>query len=1041
MISIKKYIFSAFLFLIFGLNCISQNEGKTISGKITDESSGLPLNGIKISVSDLTSTYSDEEGHFTINIVNNKGTIVISGKGYQTKYLPLKGLQDIDVKMQKEPVNSFYDNVIMPYDEKPLSYTINALSNIENSKIETNISPEDALKGKITGLNIISRAGTLGIGSNMFLRGYNSILSTNQPLIIVDGMIYDNSNYAASLIQGNINNPLFNIDIKDIESFTVIKDANSVYGSKAANGVILINTIHAKEEATHIDFYTHAGIKFKPVNIPVMEANDYRNYLTGQLAGSGLNPDQINQLTYFNDDINSSEYYRYHNNTNWQDQVFQDGYEQNYYLRVRGGDQIAKYGLSVGFLKSSGIVKETDLSRYSTRFNADVTITQKFKIKTNLSFTYGEKNLRDDGISYRTSPIYLSLTKAPIFYPYYINAKGEVNPTIEDYDLLKISNPVALIKNMLGNVQNYRFFGSAGVGYELYKNFKINTLIGITVDKNRENIFIPQLGVVPPMINNEAKIYNSATSILSRFFSIYSDTYLSYLKSFHHAHNVSAFAGIRYNINDVESDYGLAYNTPNDAVRDLGSGDDLLRRTGGYLGNWKWLSYYANIDYNYLNKYFISGNISLDGSSKVGNKADGIDLYGHKFGLFPSIGAAWLISSENFMQNFKNIDILKLRITYGLNGNDDIGFYNYQKYYDSQRFMDVIGTIRNNIPNPYIQWVTNKKFNIGFDLAVFNERLNISADIFNNNINKLLTIYDLPTFTGIENILSNQGSMTNNGYEINVNSRIINTDIKWNINAGIAHYKNKITSLPADNIITFGDATLISKVGNPVAQFYGYKTDGVFASDEEAVNSGLKNRLSTGELVNFRGGDVKFIDYHKDGIIDAADMQIIGDPNPKYTGIFGSTLSWKMITLEACFSFTQGNKVYNMLRHKLESMTGFENQTIAVVNRWKSEGQNTTIPRAEYGDPMGNSRFSDRWIEDGSYIRLSNITLSYNIPVKGKFFRDALIFISANNLFTISKYLGYDPEFSYNESATLQGIDYGLTPNYKSAFIGLKFGL
>lgn len=1030
------------LILTFFFNVIfSQNDSIKVTGSIIDAVTGESLNGIKVSIPGISSVSTDANGEFSILVANSKATLYISGMGYQIKEIPLKGKTEFKIKLYDESLNSVFDLYKMPYSNQSYSTLVNSVEMFNSSFTETSVSADDVLHSRVSGLNVINRSGVPGIGANMFLRGFSSIFATNQPLIIVDGMIYDNSEYSGSLISGYASNPLGNIDVKDIESMTIIKDGNSIYGSKAANGVILVNTVHPKEVTTYIDFYTHAGIKFKPEFLPMMDGYNFRSYLSEQLSSSGLSSDQIRQLPYMNDENSVEGYYRYHNNTNWQDEVFNNAIEQNYYLRVTGGDQIAKYGLSVGFLNSSGIVKETKLTRYNTRFNADVSVTSRFKINTNLAFTHNVHDLRDDGIAYYTSPIYLSLIKAPIFAPNIIDDQGQTTPVLEGYDSLLISNPAAIIQNMVGDVQNYRFFGSVGGKYTIIKGLTINTLFGINLDKKREDIFIPSNGVAPEMYMNYSIIKNSAKSIVDRYYSIYNDTWLNYIRSSNPNNYVSAILGVRYNTNETESDWGMAYNTPSDEVKDLGSGSELLRRTGGDLDIWKWMSIYSNAEYQLFYKYIVSANISFDGSSRFGSKAPGLNLLTNKFGVFPSIGAAWIISSEEFMASFDYFDLIKLRLSYGITGNDDIGNYGDTKYYTSQRFIGVVGSVRGNIPNPYIQWETNKKANIGLDLALLNERIRLSYDLYQNTTENMLAINELSYISGVDYIFTNDGSIINKGYEFNLEFRILNSQVNWDIGFGLAHYKNEITGLLEDFTTEIGNITIISQVGSPVGLFYGYKTKGVFISDEEAINSGLKQKLITGESVAFRGGDVIFDDYNEDGIIDQNDMQVIGDPNPDFTGMINSYAKWKNFSFDILFSFCYGNDVYNYLRANLESMNGFENQTIAVQNRWKADDQETDMPRAEWGDPMGNARFSDRWIEDGSYLRLKKVTLAYDLQFKNIFFRNAMIYISGYNLFTLSKYLGYDPEFSYSGSSLEQGIDFGLTPHTKSVFIGVKIGL
>jgi hypothetical protein len=305
----------------------------------------------------------------------------------------------------------------------------------------------------------------------------------------------------------------------------------------------------------------------------------------------------------------------------------------------------------------------------------------------------------------------------------------------------------------------------------------------------------------------------------------------------------------------------------------------------------------------------------------------------------------------------------------------------------------------------------------------------------------MLTLNSASVFTGLP-YYSNDGQMKNTGYEVEINTRIINSKVKWDLGVGLAHYKNEITKLPEDNAVTeIADANIISKVGKQTGLFYGYKTKGVFSTDQEAAASGLYIDNKDGSTSSFRGGDMHFVDNVPDGNINASDMVIIGNPNPKYTGMLTSNIKWNRLELNMIFTCSLGNDVYNYQRRISESMQNFDNQSTAVLNRWQTNGQVTNMPRAEYGDPMGNSRFSDRWIENGSYLKLKSLSLSYDIPFKPGFFKNASVYITGINLLTFTKYLGRDPEFNLDQSPLAQGIDYGYTPVYKAFLFGFKIGL
>jgi hypothetical protein len=437
--------------------------------------------------------------------------------------------------------------------------------------------------------------------------------------------------------------------------------------------------------------------------------------------------------------------------------------------------------------------------------------------------------------------------------------------------------------------------------------------------------------------------------------------------------------------------------------------------------------------------------MAMDASSRFGNNVHGaLNIGGNSVALLPSVGASWLISSEKFMSGIKAINILKLRASYSKTGNDDIGNYTAKQSYVSQNLLGVQGLVRGNIANPALQWESNSKANAGLDVSLFNERLNFSVDVFENKTTNMLTYEPVPPASGFDYAITNGGSMKTTGIDFTISGRLVNTrSVKWDMGFTISAYKNTITQLPGNTAITsFGGATIRTQVGSPANIFYGYKTNGVYTTDAEAAAANLYKKLPDGSIVRFKGGDVRFINTNGDSLIDETDRQPIGDPNPAFTGAFSNKITWKGLSLEAIFTFSQGNKVYNGVRAALESESGVNNQLQSVINRWRAPGQVTNTPKATWGDPIGNSSFSDRWIEDGSFIRLKMVSLSYNLPLKAdNKIKYITVYVTGNNLLTFSKYLGYDPEFYAAESTLARGVDVGLEPQFKSFVAGVRIGL
>lgn len=1023
---------------------IGKNSSLKVSGVVKDAATGKNLRGIRVTFKDYSAGITDSSGSFSIKVPSYDVSVLLTGEGYQTKQIALKGNDHLTVELYEDSYNSFYDLAYLPSGQIMKSQVPFAATSVQTDGNWSKITetPSTYLQGRVAGLNAIRRSGTPNSGATMFLRGISSLYATNQPLVIVDGVIFDNADYG-TIISGHYTDPLSTIDARDIDNVTVIKDGSSTYGTKGSNGVILITTTRAKELGTKIDFAIYGGINFTPKNLPVMNSSDFRLYISDILKSNGLTNAQIQAQPYMNDDVSNKDYFRYHNNTDWQDMVLRTSYTKNIYLKVTGGDNIARYALSLGYMNNGALVKNTNLSRYNMRFNGDLNLSRRMTATTDLSFTYNEQNLRDQGTSSKTNPIFLALVKSPLLRYKEVSDSGIESPTLAGRDTFNISNPLVVTNNASGLTKAYRFLGAIGFNYQLQKSLILSTTVGVIYDKIRERFFIPGKGVTNDTLNSNVATSRSGSMVKS-FFSLYNDTRLSYNKRFNNIQELSAKIGFRYLKNKAEQDFGLGFNSPIDQLTSIQYGANNLRTIDGAIGESAWLNTYFNTDYSYADKYILSFNVAMDGSSRFGKKiSNSLTISGNKFAVLPSIGAAWLISSEKFMKG-SFVDLLKLRGSYGLSGNDDIGNYAARQTYISQNLLGLEGLVRSGFANDKLQWEQVKKLNVGLDVAILNERLNVSVDAYQNKIDKMLVYQATPVAAGSSSsfIVSNSGAMTTRGVEGSINARITNKIFKWDVGANIAKSSSKVDKLPVNNILTsFASATYITQAGAVPNLFYGYRTNGVFISDNVATQEGLSIKKPDGTLIPFKGGDVRFVDINGDHIIDDNDRQVIGNPNPDFFGAITNRFEYKRFSLEALFTFTQGNDLYNYTRNQLEAASGYNNQTNAIINRWRTNGDDTNIPKATFGDPMGNSRFSDRWIEDGSYIRLRTVTLSYNMPFKKGLFKYAVVYATGNNVFTATKYKGYDPEFSAGEGVFTRGIDNTLEPQVKSVQLGLRIGL
>ena len=467
---------------------------------------------------------------------------------------------------------------------------------------------------------------------------------------------------------------------------------------------------------------------------------------------------------------------------------------------------------------------------------------------------------------------------------------------------------------------------------------------------------------------------------------------------------------------------------------------------------WKTIQWYANVDYNYMNRYFATLSLMTEANSRFGENADGLGLFGVKWAVFPSLQLGWVLTNESWFPRTRGINFLRVNAGYDVSGNDDISNYAARSSFSQVKYnQHANGAQLTNIGNDKIQWETTHKFNIGLESMMLDNRLTVGFDYFIHKTNNLLMLNTFSNpMAGINNYWSNGGKLENTGFEASVSFKpVVTKDWHVELGATVGHYKNKVTQLPNGDYTSsvYGDNNLLTAVGNPVALFYGYETKGVFSDDAEALAAGKGGYLymldNAENRHDFMAGDVHFVDKNNDGVIDAADKVVIGDPNPDVYGNIFATVGWKDLTLSLGFNYSLGNDVYNYQRSVLNSGSTFFNQQVASVGRWRYEGQQTELPKAVYGDPMGNNRFSDRWIEDGSYLRLKTVNLSYRVPVPGNWtwLQGLTVWAEAQNLLTLTKYTGSDPEFSIGNSVFYQGIDCGNLAQGRAFFAGVKINL
>lgn len=1018
-----------------------------ITGIVTDAATRKPLSGARVFYKNLTTSITGDDGRFKLAIPGNNVSVGVEISGYQTREIAVDGRKTLKIALNEGDRPSLFNPIILGNQAVPANRLTSLAATADMTDIWSRYTetPDSYLQGKVAGLNVIRSSGSANARANLLLRGFTSLSATNQPLIVVDNIIYDNGQYGSSLVANYAENPLANIDVRDISNITVLKDAAvaAQYGTKAANGVIVITTSRAKELGTKIDLALNGGINLAPASLPVLNPSDYRTYLADVLSSGGASTEALQALPFFNDALNSGTYYQYHNNTDWQRKLFTNRPLNNIYLKVTGGDNIAKYALSMNYLTNNTALAQSNLGKYGTRFNADLNLSNRLKGVANLSFSYNEASIKDLGVAPKTNPIFLSLVKAPFLSDYEISPTGIASPDFADEDIFKVGNPAVVSQVMQATNRSYRFMGGLGLQYHLSDAFELGASVGVIFDKVKENRFVPRRGILSDTLSNVIA-QNQLGSQTKRLFNVNTDAYLAYAKTVNYRHEFSGRIGVRFLNSKVEQDRILGYNSATDELISVGNGVALLNSIGGGLGDYNWLNTYVNLNYSFADKYFLTATAGLDGSSRFGKQAatESVKIGGTPFAFMPALSAAWLLSSEKFMAN-SGFDLLKVRASLGRVGNDDIGNYSSRQYYTGQNLLGIQGLVRGNIANPALKWETVTKANVGLDVSILNDRISLSVDAFRNKTTDMLIVETVPTVAGISTLMSNGGAMTTQGIEASLNIKVLNTPVlKWDLGVNIGRAASVVDKLPDGNLVnSFATATYLTSVGQAPNAFYGYVAQGVYSTDALASEAGLQTRQRDGSLRSFRGGDVRFLDVDNNKIIDERDRQVIGNPTPDFFGGISNHITYKNWSVDALFTFVSGNSLYNYTRNVLESVSSPYNQTQATLNRWRGDGQETDIPRASQGDPLGNARFSSRWIEDGSYFRVRTVSASYNFPINRTVLKYLTLYASGNNLLTLTRYLGYDPEFSATNSLYGQGVDNTLEPIQRSVQVGVKFGL
>ena len=1038
---------------------MAQTADKTVSGTVTDAATGQPLAGVYVQAygNSRFSAMTDEKGQYEIKVPEYTTSLSMRIDGYQLLQKSIVG-DNTDARMY----SASFSPVYQPTTTATLSRRAEDFDNTAEQSIDPLISQRLGAD-----VRSIGRSANPAEGNVMFLAGLNSLQATAQPLVVIDGVITDMQYDRTMLHDGYYNNLLANLNVNDIERVTVLKNGTALYGAKGAAGVLLIETKRNKSMATKIDVTINGSYQLMPRTPKMLSSEDYRLYATELLANQTAN---VAKLGFVNSDPTYYYYNQYHNDTNWKDEVYHNAFTQNYGINVQGGDDVASYNLSVGYSLANSTLRDNSYSRFNMRLNTDIEIFRSLKTRFDAAYSDVNRNLRDDGAAAPgspvvTSPNFLSLVKSPFLSPYAYDLNGHLSGYLAEADDYleqvygtdaSLANPTAILS--YGDGENRNQFGNRMISfsitprYEFSKSLALSEHFNFSLVNTNENYYLPMGGVPQFKVAGLGESYmsNLAQSMAARQTAIQSDTRLSWNHRFN-AHSLSVFGGMRFQSMNYKLTSQRGYNTGNDKTPNMSTSLQ-YKSTDGADDKSRSITWYAIADYNMAEKYYVTAGLSAETSSRFGDDADGLKLFDTVWGLFPSVQAAWVLSNEPWLAHVKAINYLRLNVGFDISGNDNIDYTASRTYFVANRMMGsgggasdgVSGKSIGNIGNTSLKWETTSRLTAAIEGNFIDNRLNLHVGYFRSWTSDLLTLHRLAWTSGLEQNWSNDGKLENEGFDAGFGVKVLALkDFSWEVGASAGHYKSKMTALPDGKPIetSLYGATVLTKVGRPVGVFYGYKSEGVFTTQAQADAAALYQVNERGQQQYFSAGDMRFADRDGNHVIDKADRTEIGDPTPDIYGNIYTRLAWKLWTLNATMNYSLGNDIYNYQRALLEGGSQFYNQTTAMNSRWTTEGQQTDVPRISYGDPMGNARFSDRWIEDGSYLRLANVTLAYELPIQSTYLQGITVWGSAQNLFTLTHYLGGDPDCSLSGSVLAQGIDRGLLARGRSFSLGVKINL
>jgi len=988
-----------------------------VQGTVQD-SQGKGIPNVTITISGQRGgTTSDKDGNFTLNVNSLQSKLLFSSIGYNNEEFALSGKSTVTVTLTNSESN-LGEVVVVGYGTQRKRDLTGSISNVSSNQFKnlSLTSPEQALQGRVAGVNVVSSSGTPGSSVNINVRGIGTISGNAQPLYVLDGIPIATGSFSQLGVGNQVLNSLADVNPNDIESIDILKDASAtaIYGSRGANGVVLVTTKRGKNQKTRVNYSGYTGNQTVWKKIEPLSGRDFQDLLQeglfnyqAQLFGNAYGNQEPS--FYFGSNVHDNSYV----NTNWQNEIFRTAPINSHDISAQGGNDKTKFYAGGNYFDQQGTIVGSRFQRYNFRVNLDNNVSEKFKISSGISISNSIQNRiqNDNNIYGVLSTAVLLASDIPVFNPDGTYGKDPTSST---------ENPLLAAKENFNKVFNGRVLGNVSADYQFSKalSFKVN--LGADYVSLNESRFYPSIS------NAGAGVRGQATEAYNKSMNLINENILSFRKDFG-KHGVNAVGVASYQTQNFESIYALAENFPGNSIRRLSAGSVKKDATtsGSSFGI---IGYVGRFNYSYDGKYLFSVSVRRDGSSNLGSST--------KWGTFPAVSAGWRISDEKFMSNVKFVNNLKLRGSRGYSGSNSGGlFASLPLISPGANYLTSAGLAPSQLGNPNLGWETSIQTDLALEIGLFN-RINIIAEVYHRKTNDLLTSRQLVGNSGFLSVNDNIGAITNKGLELGLDGTVINyKKFNWNTNFTLTFQKNNVDTIYGGNPFGSGFMSWVQQ-GYPLSSFRGYRMQGIFqaTSDVVAARDGSASRP----------GDIKWKDVNSDGRITSADQEILGSALPTYFGSFTNNFTFGNFELTAFFQFVGGNKIVNYNRAFAEGMNSVFGQFATVLNRWTPNNPSNTMPRAIYGDLANNRRASDRWVEDGSFTRLKNLLLGYNFnqsALKKIKISSLKVFLQAQNLFTWTKYQGFDPEVStFTLTNTAQGTDFLTFPQPRIITFGINAG-